>query len=44
MLLRALILVILIKLSILACADGWDYNQKEFVFLENRNIPFSNIS
>ncbi len=44
MLLRALVLITLIKLSILACADGWDYNQKEFVFLENREIPFSNIS
>ena len=44
MILRALILSLVIKLSLLACADGWDYNQKEFVFLENRNMPFSNIS
>ncbi len=44
MILRALILSLLIKLSLLACADGWDYNQKEFVFLENRNMLFSNIS
>jgi hypothetical protein len=44
MILRTLILWFFIKLSLFACAGGWDYNQKEFVFLENRNMPFSNIS
>ncbi len=44
MILRTLILVIFIKISLLACADGWDYNQKDFVFLEKRDLPFSNIS
>ena len=32
MILRALILSLVIKLSLLVCADGWDYNQKKFVF------------
>lgn len=44
MILRSLILTLFIKLSIFACAGGWDYNQKEFVFLENRKMPFSNIA
>lgn len=44
MILRTLILWFFIKLSLFACAGGWDYNQKEFIFLENRNMPFSNIS
>jgi len=44
MILRSLILMLFIKLSLFACAGGWDYNQKEFVFLENRKMPFSNIA
>lgn len=44
MIFRILILALFIKVSLLACADGWDYNQKEFIFLENRNMPFSNVS
>ena len=44
MIFRVLFLWLFIKLSLLACADGWDYNHKDFVFLENRDLPFSNIS
>ncbi|MDY3205949.1 MAG: hypothetical protein RBR70_12835, partial [Arcobacter sp.] len=44
MIFRVLILALFIKVSLFACADGWDYNQKEFIFLENRNMPFSNVS
>ena len=44
MIFRVLILALFIKVSLFACADGWDYNQKEFIFLENRNMPFSNIA
>ncbi len=44
MIFRVLILALFIKVSLFACADGWDYSQKEFIFLENRNMPFSNIA
>jgi hypothetical protein len=44
MILKSLILTIIFNISLLACAGGWDYNQKEFIFLEKREMPFSNIS
>lgn len=37
-------LILSINLTLNACAGGWDYNEKDFVFLENRDAPFSNIS
>ena len=44
MILKALTLILIFNISLLSCAGGWDYNQKEFVFLEHRKQPFSNIS
>ena len=44
MILKTLILTMILNISLLACADGWDYNQKEFIFLEKREAPFSNFS
>lgn len=44
MFIRIFTLFLLIKVSLFACAGEWDYNQKEFVFLENRDFPFSNVS
>jgi hypothetical protein len=44
MILKAFILSLILNISLLACADGWDYNEKEFVFLQHRNQPFSNIA
>ena len=44
MILKALTLILIFSISLFSCAGGWDYNQKEFVFLEHRKQPFSNIS
>ena len=44
MILKALVLTLILNISLFSCAGGWDYNQKEFVFLEHRKQPFSNIS
>ena len=44
MILKTFVLSLILNISLLACADGWDYNQKEFIFLEKREQPFSNIS
>ena len=44
MILKTLILSIMLNISLLACAGGWDYNQKEFIFLEKREAPFSEFS
>lgn len=41
---KALILTLILNISLFSCAGGWDYNQKEFIFLEHRQQPFSNIS
>lgn len=44
MVLKAFILTLILNISLFSCAGGWDYNQKEFIFLEKRDQPFSNIS
>lgn len=44
MILKTLILSMILNISLLACAGGWDYNQKEFIFLEKREAPFSEFS
>ncbi|MDY0051816.1 MAG: hypothetical protein RBR65_04675 [Aliarcobacter sp.] len=44
MILKALTLILIFSISLFSCAGGWDYNQKEFIFLEHRKQPFSNIS
>lgn len=44
MILKSLILIMFFSISLLACAGGWDYNEKEFIFLEKREMPFSNIA
>jgi hypothetical protein len=42
--LKTFVLSVILNISLFACAGGWDYNQKEFIFLEHRSQPFSNIS
>lgn len=44
MVLKAFVLTLILNISLFSCAGGWDYNQKEFIFLEKREQPFSNIS
>lgn len=44
MVIRLLFLLTFINISLLACASSWDYNEKEFIFLEPRDMPFSNYS
>lgn len=44
MVLKVFVLTLILNISLFSCAGGWDYNQKEFVFLEKREQPFSNIS
>ena len=44
MILKNFFLTMILNLSLLACAGGWDFNEKEFIFLEKRAQPFSNIS
>ena len=44
MILKAFTLILILNISLFSCAGGWDYNQKEFVFLEHRKQAFSNIS
>lgn len=44
MILRVLILTFFIKMSLFSCGGDWDYNQKDFIFLQKRALPFENIS
>jgi len=44
MILRILLITLILKVSIFACADGWGYEHKDFVFLEKRVLPFANFS
>ncbi|MGA1933743.1 hypothetical protein ACH5BF_13925 [Arcobacter sp. YIC-464] len=37
-------LVLAFTINLLACASGWDFHDKQFVFLEPRELPFSNHS
>lgn len=44
MILRITTLILFIQITLLACASGWSYHDKQFVFLEERNQAFSNFS
>ena len=44
MILKVLILTFFIKMSLFSCGGDWDYNQKDFIFLQKRALPFENIS
>lgn len=41
MILKILIISIILNISLLSCAIEWDHNQKEFVFLEKKDLPFN---
>ncbi|APW65343.1 hypothetical protein LPB137_05525 [Poseidonibacter parvus] len=38
-----LILLLSFNISLFSCASGWDYSDKSFVFLKQRELPFSNL-
>ncbi|MGP2658124.1 hypothetical protein ACOJTA_13910 [Malaciobacter sp. WC5094] len=42
MILKILSFVLFLTVNLFACASGWDYHDKQFVFLQQRELPFSN--
>ncbi|UTJ07592.1 hypothetical protein [Arcobacter roscoffensis] len=44
MILKILSFILLFTTSLFACASGWSFHDKQFVFLEQRELPFSNNS
>lgn len=44
MFLKTFLIILILNIHAFSCAGGWDFNQKEFIFLEKRDAPFSNIS
>ncbi len=44
MILKILSFVLFFTISLFACASGWNFHDKQFVFLEQRELPFSNHS
>lgn len=39
---KVILLVLIFNIALLSCGGGWDYNHKSFLFLEKRELPFSN--
>lgn len=44
MIFKTLLSLIFLNISLFACASGFNYYDKQFVFLEKRQLPFSNFS
>jgi hypothetical protein len=42
MFIKVLSFILIFNISLLACASGWDENEKSFLFLEKRELAFSN--
>jgi len=42
MIIKILLFTMLFKIALFSCAGGWDYSDRSFLFLEKRELPFSN--
>ena len=42
MIIKILLFTLLLKIALFSCAGGWDYSNRSFLFLEERELPFSN--
>ena len=42
MIIKILLFTLLLKIAVFSCAGGWDYSNRSFLFLEERELPFSN--
>jgi len=42
MIIKILLFTLIFKIALFSCAGGWDYSDRSFLFLEKRELPFSN--